>query len=193
MILWTIQHLDAWRNAEQAGVLRGDARRAWRMFREPYRWMVAVMSHRICRPPRGVRHPIWAWLQYENERRKRPDLRRAGHLPAGTSGVLIEFAAPDHQVLLSDFELWHYVLNRWYLPSTLRESREMRQTNGYHLENSWYRIFDLDWELKDIAVPRPEKSIQATLWEVPLTSVRSIQHFRAHRGLSLCQKRRDAR
>ncbi len=181
MILWTIQHEDAWRRAQGSGFLRADGRRQWRNFRAPYRWMEREMRRRIGELPRGVQHPIWAWLQYENERARRPDLRRSGHLPSGTRGVLIEFSASKDQVLLSDFELWHYVLNQWYLPQTSSEARETLEhaLSVPHLKGSWQRIFDLDWYLKDVSVSRPEKSIQATMWQVPLSAVRSVKVFRA--------------
>lgn len=185
MILWTIQHIGAWEKAERSGVLRSDARRTWHSFRQAYRWMAAEMNDQVGPPPRGVRHPVWAWFQYENARQRRPDLRCAEHLPRGTSGVLLEFAMPDREVLLSDFDLWHYVLNRWYLPATLRECRRIdklsydEQPRGAEMEASWSRIFDLGWSLRDVADPRPEKKIQAAVWEVPLASVKSVQFFRA--------------
>jgi hypothetical protein len=193
LILWTIQHVDAWRKAERSGVLRNDARRAWHSFRQAYRWMAAEMSDRVSRPPRNVRHPVWAWFQYENERQRRPDLGSGGHLPAGTSGVLIEFSVPDRDVLLSDFDLWHYVLNRWYIPSTLRDWARIEKLSyddlpsGREMEESWIRIFDLEWSLKDVAEPLSKKSIQAAVWEVPLASVRSVRFFRA-RGRILPSK-----
>ena len=181
MILWTIQHEDAWRSAQGTGFLRADGRRQWRDFRAAYRWMEHEMRRRVGEPPRGVRHPIWAWQQYENERVRRPDLRRSGHLPSGTRGVLVEFTASADQVLLSDFELWHYVLNRWYLPQTPSEAAAMLADtlSVPDPESSWQRIFDLDWHLEDIAVSRPEKTIQATIWHVPLGAVRSVREFRA--------------
>ena len=143
------------------------------------------MSRRIGNPPCGVRHPVWAWLQYESETAKRPDLRRSGHLPAGTPGVLIEFAIAEDQVLLSDFDLWHYVLNRWYLPQTSWELREAlgdtrtNRTDTRTLNASWQRIFDLAWSLRGVSAPRHRKSIQATLWQVPISGVRSVRPFRA--------------
>lgn len=35
--------------------------------------------------------------------------------------MLIEFEIEQDSVLLSDFELWHFVLNYWYLPSSLQD------------------------------------------------------------------------
>ena len=182
MILWTIQAEGAWRRAQRSGFLRADGRRQWRSLQEAYRWMGGEMRRRIGNPPRGVRYPIWAWLQYENRVVKRPDLRRTGHLPSGTRGALIQFDIAEDQVLLSDFELWHYVLNRWYLPQTSSETRDAVDnvpTDARSLRASWQRIFDLDWSLAGVSAPRGDKSIQATLWQVPISAVRSVRPFRA--------------
>ena len=183
MILWTIQHEGAWRRAQRRGVLRADGRRQWRHFRASYCWMQREMRQRIGEPPSGVQHAIWAWLQYENENKRRPDLRRSGHLPAGTPGVLLEFCAAEDNVLLSDFDLWHYVLNRWYLPQTPSEAKDeledAARLRTRRLTRSWRRIFDLDFYLEGVSVPRSERSIQATVWQVPLGAIRSARVFRA--------------
>jgi hypothetical protein len=91
---------------------------------------------------------------------------------------------PDDQVLLSDFDLWHYVLNRWYLPQRACERREeIRSTflarSMDSRMQSWQRIFELDWYLKDVTSPRSKRSIQATIWQLPLSAVRSVAAFRA--------------
>lgn len=143
------------------------------------------MYLRVGDPPFGVRHPLWAWLQCDGVRKKRPDLRRSGHLSAGERGVLIEFNVAEEQVLLSDFDLWHYVLNRWYLPQTPSELRDelgdaLRDVATPHQrEASWQRIFELDWHLEGVSVPRAQRSIQATIWHLPLNAVRSARVFRA--------------
>ena len=128
MILWTIQTEAAWCCARRRGVLRADGRRVWHSFRGPYRWLVREMVDRIGKPPRGVNYPIWAWAQYETAILRRPDLRHSGHLSPGTLGVLMQFAAPEDQTLLFDFDLWHYVLNGWYLPATLSVSHELARS-----------------------------------------------------------------
>lgn len=186
MILWTIQYEGAWQRAQKSGLLRADGRRHWRSSREAYRWIGREMRRRIGEPPLGVRCPVWAWFQYQNERSRRPDLRRLAHAPSGTRAVLIEFDIAEDQVLLSDFDLWHYVLNQWYLPQTAQEATDILEDAAVTVEcdrqtreASWQSIFDLDWSLTDISVPRREKSIQATLWQVPLSSVRSAKPFRA--------------
>jgi hypothetical protein len=143
------------------------------------------MTRRLGPPPRNVRYPIWAWYQYDSAIRRRPDLRHSAHLPSGAAGVLIEFEIEPTFVLLSDFDLWHYVLNHSYIPRNAREARELdrlphhKQPANEQMKNSWRRIFDLEWSAKDIAAPRGQKSIQATVWQVPLAEIRSVRRFRA--------------
>lgn len=183
MKLWTIQHEGAWRKARRTGFLRADGRRHWSHFREPYLWMAAEMRRRLSEPPRGIRYPVWAWAQYDGERKRRPDLRKSGHLCSEAAGFLIEFEAWEHEVLLSDFELWHYVLNRSYLPQELREIEDDQSPPTRfarrRMEKSWERIFDLDWYLEDVSVERSQRSIQATVWQVPVSMVISATPFRA--------------
>lgn len=122
------------------------------------------MSRRIGEPPLGVRYPVWAWFQYENERSRRPDLRRSAHGPSGTRAVLIEFDIAEDQVLLSDFDLWHYVLNEWYVPQTAREATDALEDDAVTV-GSDTQTREAGW--------------QSTLWQVPLSSVRSAKPFRA--------------
>lgn len=132
------------------------------------------MQRRIGAPPPGVRYPVWAWYQYQDERARRPDLRRSAHAPSGTPLVLIEFELPDDQVLLSDFELWHYVLNDWYVAARVWRDRTYPPDVR---ERSWRRIFDLDRIIVDLAGPRSGRSIQATVWQVPMSVVRRVRPF----------------
>ena len=110
MRLWTIQTKDTWARAEESGVLKCnelhiDADKeidSW--LRPAYDWMVRQLEQRVKNYPRN-KYPIWAWYH------PKPDLRRSGHLPRGTSGVRVEFLVSSDRVLLSDFEAWHAVLN----------------------------------------------------------------------------------
>jgi hypothetical protein len=97
-------------------------------------------------------------------------------------------------VLLSDFELWHYVLNYWYLPKTEKDGEtfeEQLTCTGLSLpgcshqrplphaafrrkiENSWERIFDSSWTDPGhkIVPPAKNRSIQGTMWELLLEDV----------------------
>ena len=198
MILWTIQTEEAWLKLQATGMLRASRENimegCWIL---PYEWMVDQMKIRIGPPPGSSCFPMWAWYQWEGEKRSKPDLRAGGHLSKGQKGVRIEFECGDEEVLLSDFDLWHYVLNYWYLPESESDGEDFEAelaTFGlsffkqkslpdaeYHnrIVQSWDRIFDLYWFEDDLAEPFPGKSIQATLWELTVDQVRNCKHFRS--------------
>ena len=193
MQLWTIQTEGVWRSLNQRGYVRCRRSDADREFLPAYDWMASQMAARIGRPTNASSIPLWAWYQYGDERHKRPDLRSSGYLPRGTRGYRIEFTLPDDNALLSDFELWHYVLNYWYLPHSERDADEFDSLHGSRgwswstpppnkridtkIRISWERIFDLNWSDGYVAVPRPSKSIQATFWELDLAQVTTADAF----------------
>lgn len=196
MILWSIQSAKAWKELQSSGILHSNARYALDGFAPAYEWMGEQMDKRLpVQRPAADALPLWAWYQYNGAQKRKPDLRRAGHLPHGERGVRIEFEIDDNLVLLSDFDLWHYVLNYWYLPvSTDRaedfETRLARLGLSFYttkplsnpvldeeIKASWNRIFDLEWAEADISAPRAQKSIQATFWELPLQSVSQADEF----------------
>ena len=196
MTLWTIQSIAAWKILQREQVLFADQRYSEELFLDAYRWMVKQMECRIESESENTSLPLWAWYQWEGKRRK-PDLRRSAHLPKGQRGVRIEFEQSDKGVLLSDFDLWHYVLNYWYLPRTVADGEafeaELSEHNlsffemkplpvrAYHqrIEDSWDRIFDLDWAEEEISDPFSKKSIQATFWKLHFDQIRDVQFFTA--------------
>ena len=171
-------------------------------FLGPYLWMAEQMERRLKVPrPSKDAMPIWAWHQWEGKRRK-PDLRSGGHLPKGEQGVRLELQVADGRVLLSDFDLWHYVLNYWYLPETTKVGKAFEKKlaeaglsfykcDHQHplpharfrreIERSWERIFDVEWADRKhaIAEPSQRKSIQATLWELSIDDVVRAKEFTA--------------
>lgn len=179
MTLWTIQPDVVWDDWQARGVMSADLRYVDHSYREAYRWMTREMRRRLpSSKPR--KSPLWAWYQYDGIARRRPDLRSSRHLPKGTHGVRIEFEATEDAVLLSDFELWHYVLNQWYLATSEEDDRrfESRESPSRNLVRaSWVRILDLEWSDPHIAAPRDRKSIQATLWSAPVDAVREVTEF----------------
>jgi hypothetical protein len=199
VILWTIQSVAAWSRLQKDGVLRADGRRIRRRYRWAYEWLARQMSERIgCRPSEKTL-PLWAWSQWNGAKCRKPDLRSSGYLPPGDRGVRIEFEISDRLVLLSDFDLWHYALNCWYLPESQQDDEEFkselsRRGMSFYKEKplrdaelhkripeSWIRIFDMDWADTDqsIARPRAKKSIQASFRELRAEQVRHAQLFTA--------------
>ena len=197
MTLWTIQPLAAWAELQDKGVLRARSDNvsepAWM---PAYRWMTGQMGSRIGPPPEADSQAIWAWYRWDGAT-KTPDLRRAGHLMRGEKGVRLEIDYPNDQVLLSDFSLWHYVLNYWYLPSSEADGEAFESElagrglsfihqkplpdDTYHraIVDSWDRCFDLERHEPGVSEREEDKSIQATIWEITLDQVNECRHFTA--------------
>jgi len=91
MTLWTIQTEKAWEHLNERGYITGVINYIEQSWLSSYRWIADQMKERIGNPPCNTTFPIWAWYQWETSKRKRPDLRSAGHLPRNEKGVRIEF------------------------------------------------------------------------------------------------------
>ena len=188
MKLWTIQPKNVLDILETDGIFRCDIAKSSfcnEYIRPAYDWLVEQMSREI--PiPEGVRYPIWAWYKRDGKRYK-PDLRNTGYGAHGDEMVCLEVDIPDNEVLLSDFDAWHFVLNRMYLDDSMSEE-EWERTKAYFdslphdrreqvMRESWSRIFDIspfknDWRTRGCYV-------QATFWELCKEQIRRVQHFRA--------------
>ena len=137
-----------------------------------YQWLSNRMKDLIGMPPPGVHFPVWAWYQWEGVR-KRPDMRTHRHWSnKGTPIVLITFQIPDDKVLLSDFDMWHVILNDGYLPLDERDDKD-EYTENEKL-NSWDNIFRYDIETDFWDAP---KSTQATMWEIKKEWVIKAEFF----------------
>ena len=176
MRLWTIQPESVCRLVENGGVYRCNIEQSTfasdPQTRAAYRWMAGQMKKRIGPAPEGVQYPVWCFV-------KRPDLRteRWQWGPKGRYG-LMEIEVPDARVLVSEFDEWHAVLNRWLISFTQDEDAALQQTadrlcgreRSAFYEKNWERIFDptpLDngWATRwDVA--------QATIWELPHTALK---------------------
>ncbi|GAA0178972.1 hypothetical protein SH2C18_19340 [Clostridium sediminicola] len=127
-------------------------------------------------------------------------MRCSGYAEKGTKLYRIEFEIEEDKVLLSNFDLFHYVLNYWYLPKNEEDDnlfyREMDKNNItlFDLQNfnknskelnklrakvkeSWNLIFDLDRYDEYINGTENEKSIQATICELRWESVVDVKEF----------------
>lgn len=192
MRLWTIQTDKAYQRLTANGQLIADAALCDPDFAQPYKWMLGQMKRRL-RSKEPVPHAaLWAWSSWDPPSRKRPDLRARGHLEPGKPGYRIELDVHPNDVLLSDFNLWHYVLNYWYVPTCEQDSNLFDSVHNPHryswdhlpsptmhelIVESWERIFDLDWSDDYVTGPPMERSVQATLWRIDGSMIRSAQRF----------------
>lgn len=196
MKLWTIQPLEIYDLICSESIITNSKDFIQSDFKQAYDWMILQMEKRIGNRPFKKSYPFWAWYQYASQKKKRPDLRNSCLLEKGTEGVRIEFDKPDNQVLLSDFNLWHCVLNYWHIPNNEEESlgfdrllevnkiefvNKERYTSEIRkiVEESWSKIFDMNYEKEYSANRFEEKSIQATFWSLNKEEITRVDYFKA--------------
>ena len=167
MRVWTIQAPEVLAVLRSGSVWRADESRVEPAWIPAYRWMAREMRDRLGAPKLRRQGPIWVWRQWRGVSRRRPDLRHRGHLPTGATGVRIELELDEERVLCSDFDLWHYALNGWYLPESLADEFEFEaRPDRRRIRPSWRRMFNLEWRNRRYTVSRAEKSVQGTIWEL---------------------------
>ena len=193
MRLWTIQGIEIYEQLKRDGVAYctkpywGDEP----TFMYAYKWMAKQVRQRIGEPPiNETKYPIWAWYQYVSSKKRKP-LRSPMDIQEGVSAYM-EIEIPEKDVLLSDFDAWHCVLNKgpvddWkriYKAIDTLEKEEERnlQFEDYpqklrdKIEKSWEAIFDLD--RRDNIIGKRHKrnrSIQATFWSLKLDYIVSVE------------------
>jgi len=185
MRVWTIQPVEVLARLTAARVLYADPACVPKEFRCAYDWMRAQMGR--CLPHYDGHFPWWGWHT------PRPDLRQSGHLPRGVQGVRLELEIDPNQVLLSDFDAWHSVLNRGYLGLSEAEDDawygrfEAAIPNRWawplpepwysDILTSWERVFDLEaLAASEYWQPGP-RYIQATFEALRLVDVRKCTPF----------------
>ena len=142
---------------------------------------------------RKLKYPRWVWLQVEGHSNPFDvDKLFFSRLPG--SYKFIFFNIDPLLILLNDYDLWHYCLNRWHLSLTEEETNiwdnyikaqqldESRIWDNEYLEtlsserykeakivqqqiiNSWDNIFDLYNEDEYVHCKNNEKTIQGVTW-----------------------------
>ena len=80
MKLWTIQTSDVWQILQSEGVYRANSQgMPDQSFEKPYRWMAHQLAQCI-QPPTECQCPLWAWHQWQHNRKFKPDLRTTSYL-----------------------------------------------------------------------------------------------------------------
>ena len=195
MLLWTIQPESVWRLLKREKIFRCNPNESvylngeWN-FSAAYGWLVSQMESRIGKRPEGVTYPVWAWHTF-NGKHKKPDLR--DHYFSAHYGVYacIEIDIPEENILLSDEENWHFVLNDWFYSGAKSEEEYDRLEAEYNglpeeekskaREKSWEGVFDV--EPIDTDWHRQGRYVQAVFWELKLSQVRRVTWFgRIRRG-----------
>ncbi|BFH62610.1 DUF3841 domain-containing protein [Paenibacillus azoreducens] len=167
MRYWTIQALESWEEAENSGYLEGN--KDYLMYPEEYKWMIARMSKRL--PNYDGSYPVWVWL-------KKPDMRGNNHFEGGGKCVRLTLDLDPEDVLLSDFDDWHCILNNTFNAVSEDEwdkfyAGELQMTK----EQSWERIFDLELQRDPIWSGDAPRVLQGVTGKVTLDKVKKVEHF----------------
>lgn len=187
MRVWTMQPIEVWEQFERDGVFHCDENLSenGEDFKDSYAWMIEQMDKRMEHPD-GVVLPMWAWYRYD-WKNKKPDLRQTGFGYKGEKTVCIELEIPESELLLSDFNAWHFVLNHsWYDDSTNEE--EWDQLHDWYDKlpgdvrhqlclESWQKIFNIEPMKSEWA--NNGAYVQATFWELKREYVKKVQFFTA--------------
>jgi hypothetical protein len=152
------------------------------MFVRSYNWLADRMVERIGPRPSAEIYPTWAYYQWYGPDQKKPDLRYTGTrcFARDRTCALMTLDIPDDQVLLSEYDAWHFVLNQSYLGEEarsdelwdIRKELKCREYDKYpewmkkEIEDSWYTIFDFDLSAKLLEYDKSQQIIQATFWKI---------------------------
>lgn len=151
-------------------------------FISAYKWMVDKMDEN-CIKGKMTEFPFWGWYIYDNK--KGSDILSCEDLDIkgyGKNSCVILLSLDDDEVLLSEFNLWHCVLNNGFCVNAKTESEFDKMYEWY--ENltskemneeklkSWNNIFNIEPFENDFC--SNGKYIQGTFWSINPNNVISI-------------------
>ena len=168
--------------------------------RAAYDWLCEQMVQRGLARPHPQAYPVWAWHQWAGPRRRKPDLRSSSvrSSDAQARQVLLTLDVPEVDVLLHDYDAWHFALNYWFLAKERAGDRferrcQARGLNFYrqkplpdpqlHAEMlaTWERMFDLRKVREVLGIKASAQQVQATFWQIEPLHVQSATAFGAGR------------
>lgn len=157
MKFYTIQKFKAWQEAQSKGYLTGNKDYIddeW--FLNPYTWMMKQMSKRL--PEYKGEYPVWLWLSTDNI--SFSELLEDDY-------VLLEVELPQDQVLLSNFDAWHIVLN---------DSHFDEDNIAITKEKSWEYIFDKD-KLEWLGYDFEKEDLQGVIERINCNDIKVLKYI----------------
>lgn len=183
MKLWSIQPLNVTVSSQDAvcysmpDFVELDGTDPGQSMQTAYSWMVLQMQARLP-VVKEAQWPWWAWVVPEWPCKDgSPNLR---YYREDKEVYLLELEIPESHVLMSDYILWHQILNRGEI--TLYEGEEITIARS-----TWSRVFDVTAEGEFTLCADPswvgcstDRSIQACFWELRPEYIVSVTPVRAH-------------
>lgn len=188
MILWTIQPIEVYNIIQEKGYYICDESKSellvYDSFKNAYNWYIEKMIQKVGLPLENIKYPVWAWYKRKGKRKK-PDLRESGYAMRGTKMVCMEIEIPDEQVVLSDFDNWHFVLGDYYYSQAVSEEEWDKDQDLFdslpELEKqekkiqSWKIIFNIESQKENGL--NQGNFIQATFWKLYKEQIKKVQFF----------------
>lgn len=200
---WTVMERSTWLLLSSRGTLScpADKADADPMFQQAYGWMKKSMAEAGLPAPALGLSPWWCWVK-RGEGSSKPYIEDLAGLE---DPVVLQLRVPANLMVLSCFDLWHFVLNRIYVYESVDDEAQFDQAISnaedgseaawlmeQRLQNSWMAIFELD-QLKVDMGPFESKSIQGCLWALErcyVTAVLEASDLGSHGDTDSHQKRR---
>ena len=181
MTLYTFISEEELNILNETGKLVCDPSKVEPFYINAYDFMSSCLEKKCPKPDKAITYPRWAWYSWENSRNV-PD---TGILEFYPDMYLLEIDVPDNEVLLSDYDNWHFCLNYIYLPKTDEEDDWFESQKPYltddalkkRIRNSWLNIFDKDFPNRFIT-DENEHSVQAVFWILYKNQVKKITYIK---------------
>lgn len=195
MIVWTIQPYKIYQEILDSDSFYCNPKLSINLkddvdFLRAYHWIIRQMIKRIGPSKESNAYPIWAWYRSHDYKHQRPDFRWVKDYP---DEVCMELEIPEEEILLSDFQGWHFVLNDWYYSDAMNQDEWDSKDKWFNelpakkqqlvKEKSWQRIFDVtprhgEWDANG-------KSVQACFWSIEKKYIRKVWRLQKGKKVQL--------
>lgn len=188
MRLWTVQPYCVYELIQRKGIYRCKPKLSELLdceeFINAYEWISKQMRKRVGNPPKGVKYPVWAWYSVDG-RNKRPDMRKS-YMRVFEKSVLLEIEIPDVEVLLTNYDSWHIILNNGinYKANDMENISDEQWDIEVEKEEEYYKSLsdeekiqykESSWE--KVIYTQGEvlpPYVQATFWELKRTQIKKV-------------------
>ncbi len=130
-----------------------------------YPWMIEVLESIGLPMPVPDVSPWWVWIRREPEM----PAPYANDVPDGYA--VMHLRLPASELLISDFDLWHFVLWGSYIAESAADEETYENDAANHaslaetrVKHSWQRIFDVEFGSTDYHGALSGKSLQGCIW-----------------------------
>lgn len=181
MVLWTVQAVEVYKEILQKGsyTCKKSNTNIDNDYINSYEYISEYMRSIIGGENTEELYPIWAWYKCDRKN-KQPNLKHMGYSGNKKEYVLLQIEKDDRDVLLSDFDLWHFVLNNeYYIEETSEKlydekmakyERLFKEEKQREKVNSWNSIFHIE----------KSEYIQATFWRLNIKDIKKVKFFKAN-------------